>query len=152
MALPALATTVELGQWLGSAIPTGDLRAQLLLESASGLVRSAAGQTWVDDDGQLGDVHPDARTITLNAAARAWANPTGVTQKSTGPFTATWSPGANTVTLTDHERRTLAVLREGGWGGLTTISTTRGDIETGSLMVDVEGGAQIEVGVPDVLW
>lgn len=148
MTLPTLATVTELASWLGVPIDPESERAWLILESASGLVRSAAGQTWVDASGNLTDVAPDARTITLTAAARAWANPTGAVDKTTGPFRNGWASGETGVLLTEGERATLARLAARGFGGLFTISTTRGDFET-RTMVDVQGGHSIEVDLPD---
>lgn len=149
MALPALATVSELASWMGTPIDDGDARAELLLESASGLVRSAAGLTWVDENDELTDVHPDARTITLTAAARAWANPSGASQTSTGPFSSSWP---STPMLTTEERATLTRLRT-STGGLYTIATTRTENGLPDRYLEVTGSELIpHVPIEDVNW
>jgi hypothetical protein len=150
MALPTLASVAELASWLNVPIQDGDARAVLVLESASGLARSAAGQTWVDGNQNLDGVPDGVRAIVLTAAARAWHNPTGASQSSTGPFQASYPSG---VHLTDDERDALASYRTSAAGGLWTISTTRGDMETKLVrrdhIIDAPGGAIVVTEVED---
>lgn len=155
MSLPALATVAEFAAWLGIVIDDEDARAVLMLESASGLVRSAAGQTWVDDSNDITDVPADVRSITLAVAARAWANPTSQTDGgASGPFRAGgWDATAAGLVLTDDEKVILGRYRGTGVGGLFTIRTTRSEYDLPDRYLDVVGSEPIpHVPVRDVNW
>lgn len=111
MTAPALATVNDLGTYLGAQITDTDARAAVILATASAQVRAAAGQTWLDAEGRLTSVHELAWTVTIQAAARAWANPTGAASGTAGPFAATWAAG---VALTADEKEQLAALPRPG--------------------------------------
>ena len=143
MASPALAEVSDLAARLGVA--TGDLdtpRAQANLSDASTLVRQVTGLTYVvdvDADPLVLDtaaVTDVVEMVVLAAAKRAYENPTGVTQKSTGDVSMSFSARAESaVYLTDGELRMLRASV--GRSGLSTISTTRGDtsVETGYVPI-----------------
>lgn len=118
MTLPALVTVADLEALLGVTIDDSDARARQVLSMASAQVRSVVGLTWVDADGNLTPVPELAKVITVAAAARAWANPTGARSSTAGPFGATWDGG---VMLTGDEREALASLITDSVPGLGSI-------------------------------
>lgn len=132
MTLPALATVVDLENRLGDTVPN-HLQALALLAYASALVRSHTGKTFVDTDGNLLDPLPDGLTqVTVEMVFRAVTNPTGATQETTGPFSISFgSAAAQRIYLTAADK---SILGAKGRGGLQVISTTRGDIETRSVI------------------
>lgn len=118
MTLPALVTVSDLEALLGATIDDSDARARQVLSMASAQVRSVVGLTWVDADNHLTTVPELARAITVAAAARAWANPTGARSSTAGPFGSTWDAG---VMLTGDERELLATLITDSVPGLGSI-------------------------------
>lgn len=139
MGLPALATSDALASRLADGIPEGaERRAQALLEDASTLVRSTAGLTWVDAEGELiADIPDLARLVVLAAAKRAFENPKGVRSETAGPFTVQHANrDGDLVWLTDAEVAQLGALRTKP--RLWTQSTTRCEVETGALYADVD--------------
>jgi len=78
--LPPLATIPDLEARIGHPItdPAEQARANALLADASSLVRFAANQTWVDENGDLTVVPDLAVSITCQAALRGWFNPAGI--------------------------------------------------------------------------
>lgn len=112
MALPPLATADELADEVDDEAAKTSPRAARLLSRASALVRAYTGQTWVDDSGALTDVPDAAREVVLAAAARAWRNPEGYVQDTTGPFTVRWSErSAEGIYLTEDEKAMLGPHR-----------------------------------------
>jgi hypothetical protein len=142
MSLPALASPSDLAAFLNLTIEDDDARAELVLRLASGLVRQAAGQTWVDGGGDLADVPEVAFAVCLQSAARAWVNPTAASQTSTGPFQSSHSSG---VMLTDDEREQLAPLSGESIGGLSSI-TMRAGVDPSRI---VYGWTGTELGEDD---
>jgi hypothetical protein len=134
MTLPLLAEAEALAGWLGVDLDAArQARADVVLAHASAAVRVEASRNWVDADGALDGVPVGIPEIVVQVAARMWANPTGVEAQTTGPFSAQYSP----LDLTDGEKQAIAAaLRRGTTGGLRTISTTRGDLETMSTVPD----------------
>lgn len=136
MALPTLATVDDLERRLGQPIGDRD-QAEALLERASSKIRSYVGTTWVDPDTGLLDgvpEHPDVRGICVEMVFRAVTNPAGVTQDTAGPFSVSFgSEAAQRVYLQSSEKDELAPIRRRG--GLGVISTTRGPLETGTVLV-----------------
>lgn len=125
MGLPALVSVSEFGTYLNTSIPENDARAVDLLQAASAQVRSVVGVTWADATGQfLGDVPELAKLVVKAAAARGWANPTGASGTTAGPFSATWGNNPS-VLLTEDEKETLQTLVEpvtgGGIPGLSSV-------------------------------
>ena len=152
MALPPLAPVDALEAWLGVTLTGVALdRAAAVLDAASAMVRAEAGLDWTttttsDDDEVVvtldEDIPADVVSIAVRIAANMWANPSGATQQSTGPFSVTHG-----AALTETDRTLLGRFR--AHGGLFTISTTRGDLETDSVYVDVVGTDEpLPVGPP----
>lgn len=133
MGLPALASPSDLVAWLGA--PVDDERAQAVLAAASTLVRARAGENWVDENGYLKDSIPDGiPTVVVTVAARLWANPTGTTSSATGPFSASWQVGFQ---LSDAEADMVdAAMGATTFRGIGTIATTRGAMDTASVIGD----------------
>lgn len=107
MALPPLTSVSELERRLGGTITdaTEADRAAALIDDASALVRHAAGQVWVDAEGDLTAVPDLAVTITLGAALRAWYNRADVDSQQLGVVTTRFR-----VALTAAETEKLAGL------------------------------------------
>lgn len=123
MALPPLADVAALDAWLPGVAIVGDAaaeeRAEAVLAAASAIVRAENGKTWVDEDGDLIDDIPDAvPALVVQLAARMWANPTGLTQETAGPFSAMHGRG----TLTDDERGVLTDNTAGGLGAIQVVA------------------------------
>lgn len=122
MVLPSLASTGDLEARLGVTLEGDALgRAEATLADASALIRSEAGLDWVDADGHLDAVPDVAKAICLAAAYRAFRNPDGAAQTSTGDVSISFGrtpPGA--LYLTEAELR--AVRRLGGGSRVSTIA------------------------------
>src|SRR5690606_36255682 len=92
-----------------------DRRAGAVLRAASALVRNEAGNTWVDDTGELvayEDIPEQAISITVQAAARAWANPDGYATERLGDYSyGKGSDFESVVYLTSTEWVMLTALR-----------------------------------------
>lgn len=138
MALPPLVSVSDFSVWLREPI-TGDQTAQAeaVLNSVSGLVRSEAKKTWVNDSNALIDVPPEVTTIVFEAARRKWTNPNGYSSESDGDYAYRLSPDDVAVYLTEAECRILRRFRASG--GLFTISTTRG-VEEETIYAPVSNG------------
>jgi hypothetical protein len=137
--LPPLAAVEDLGVWMGSTIPTGSTpRAVAILAAASTLVRRFTGELWVNEDGDLdpGDDElrfESAAQVVVLVAERVYKNPDGRNQQTTGPFSHSveaWS--ALGLALRDEEKEMLSPTA--GVPGLGIISTTRGRVETRSVL------------------
>ncbi|MDP1793719.1 MAG: hypothetical protein Q8K63_06230, partial [Acidimicrobiales bacterium] len=101
------------------------------LDDASILIRAAGGKDYVGDNDELVDVPDVVTMVTLRAALRSFTNPTGVTQETAGPFTASFANSSTDVYLTTAEK--ALVRQAGGKTVMSTITTTRGCIETGPI-------------------
>ena len=131
MALPPLATVQDLSDWLDQPIDPANSRAVAVLSAASSLVRSYTQQDWVDEAGALVEVPDDVVTVVLQVAERKWRNPSGAIHETTGPFSVRYSErSGDGLFLTDTERRMLARYKR---DALWSMSTTRGEVETGSV-------------------
>lgn len=139
--LPALASPADLETWLGQQIEApAAARAQAILHAASTLVRNHTGRPWIvdGDDGPtpedgVSEVRLDAvRTVVITVAARVYTNPNGTVAQTTGPFSRTVAAWASLgLALSDDER---SLLSGGGFRGLGTVPTTRGDLETAAVI------------------
>lgn len=126
--LPAFATIDEFANRLPGGISDDDsTRAQAALDDASALIRNETGKTWVTDDELDADVPDIVVTVTCRAAMRAFVNPTGLVQDTTGPFSASFANASSDVYLTKNEKSD--VRRAAGKSGLWTQCVTRGPIE-----------------------
>ena len=136
MGLPALADDRALARWLRVSIETTDdlQRAQDYLRTASTLVRSRAGETWVDAEGNLEAVPDGISQVVVMVAARLWRNPTSDRAGATGPFSTTFGAGFE---LTEAEAAMVDdAMGSTSFGGIGTLSTTRGATETGLVTAD----------------
>ncbi len=144
--LPPLASLLEFSSRVGQPLTEEDpdgKRAAAALADASALVRAEAGQSWVDEAGELADVPPEITTVVLQAARRDWRNLEGYTSETIDDYT--WrrdgDQAAGTgVYLTDAEIAICRRYRPGGAGGISglwTLGMTRGN-----------GGGQDTVYVP----
>lgn len=145
MASPAFATTDDLGDWLGESIPEADLnRAEFALRFASSLIRAETARDWLDDAGNLVVPLPDVLTeVAVMSASRAFTNPDAIEDVSGGidDFNTRERRKVQDagVYLTKAERRMLADLVRPKFGGIGTVSTSRGDLRPMQETFDEEG-------------
>ena len=122
MALPSLATVDDIAARAPDLQLDDTTQAEALLSDASALVRSYAGCTWVDDEGNLADVPEGLPGIVAMIVIRALRIPEGVTQETIGNYSVSYAPNA-----TDRlylSRADKAFLRRiSGRGGAYSIST-----------------------------
>jgi hypothetical protein len=102
-------TATDLGTYLGATVD--DTRATLILSNATALCESIVTPLPADSD-----------AVVLDVAARAYGNPSNVTQQSVGPYSANYGPVAGGLWLTRANKATLRRLA--GGGGAFTIDTT----------------------------
>jgi len=144
MAEQTLATVAELGDWLGEPIvedsPEGK-RAELCLRAASALVRSEAGRTWLEPDGNLEPVPEAVKLVTLYCASRVFDNREGQNRWNIDDAGGGWKVDEAGAYLTASEKDTLSKYAGRRFGGMGVVSTTRGDIAGPvSGYVPTEGG------------
>lgn len=127
--LPPLAPFDLLARKLGGEVEDFDDvefdRGCYLLDEASELIRDVAGLTWVDEDtGELLDVPRRVARICVAAAARAFNNPDGLTQRSIGDSSKSYDrsgrEGGEVVYLTDAER--ADIVKAGGGSGFRAVT------------------------------
>lgn len=135
---PPLATPANLAMRVGETIAADDAQALYYLAYASSIVRAYVGATWTNEANELVSVPDEARNVTIEVAARVWLNPTGNTQETVGPFTER-RPDlfADGFFLTGTEKSQLAKYRPSSFGGLYTISVTKGDYFDPTIYVPV---------------
>lgn len=137
MARPALATIADLEAALATEVDNED-QAMSLLERASAIVRAYAHTTWLnDDEDALEDVPADIPGVVVGMVERATRNPSGVTQEQSGPFARSFGPdAAGRLYLTRWDRLVIKAAA-GDTGGLQTLGTTRGNLETAPVGEDL---------------
>lgn len=114
MATYTLPRPVDLSSYLGLADDIAVERAYMLLTLAEGLCLSV-----------VSPLPAGAEAVVLDVAARAYTNPTNLTEQATGPFIAAYGPGNGGLWLTS---RNEAVLRRlAGGGQAFTIDPTPAD-------------------------
>lgn len=138
MAVLPYASVADLAAWVGQDIDAGDKRARALLVAASIRVRTYVGVSvadkW-DDYGEPAPVDPvpipDVVTsVVVQVAARPWINPQGLTTEANDDYTRRFGDDAKGgIYLTTDEQSDLNDVKPTGRGGLSTISTTRGEDE-----------------------
>lgn len=130
MAELTLATVEELGEWLGESITdAADVkRAELCLRAASALVRDEAGRTWLGEDGTLESVPEAAKLVTLYCASRVFDNREGQNRWNVDDAGGGWKVDEAGAYLTASEKDQLSGFAQRRFGGLGTVSTTRGDL------------------------
>lgn len=136
MAAPQYASVADLAAWVGQEIAGTDARALALLRAASIRVRSYVGSevcdTWdvLDADPVVVAIPDIARSVVTQSAARVWINPQGLTTEANDDYTRRFGDDARGgIYLSDDEKADLNDLKPSGRGGLSTISTTRGEDE-----------------------
>ena len=135
MARPVLADIEALNVALDTPV-TNEAQALSLLHRASAIVRAYAGQTWLDDDGNLEGVPDDVPGVVVSMVERATRNPDGgvSNQETVGPFAWSRSFGddaAQRLYLTAMDKLVLGSAI--GASPLGIITTTRGPLETPSV-------------------
>src|SRR5690606_23806216 len=131
MAEQTLASVAELADWIGDPIPENSAdakRAELCLRAASALVRSEAGRTWLTPDGNLETVPETVRLVTLYCASRVYDNREGQNRWNIDDAGGGWKVDEAGAYLTASEKDTLSGFTGRRFGGLGTVSTTRGDL------------------------
>lgn len=125
--LPPLVPVEQFAVRIPGGVADDDrLRAEAALSDASTLVRSEAGQTWVDADNRLTEVPDAAVAVTIAAARRAFVNPDMVASESIQDFSQTFGSASADIYLTKAER--TAIRRLAGRSGLWSLATTRSDV------------------------
>lgn len=133
--MAALASPSDLGEFLQLSIEEDDARAVLVIRMASAAVCQVAGS--VSDAWEIGDVPEVAWSVTVAAAARLWANPTGQTDRSVGPFRDGWDVGSTGI-LTADEREQVAALNTTSVSGLSSVRLKAPWRAAGSRWIDDE--------------
>lgn len=150
MSLPAFAT---LDQLAARVTVTDEDRAQAALDDASVEIRSIAGVTFTTgEDLDFAGYPPWAEDalvkVCCSAAARAMANPEGLTQQAEtiGSYSHSnaYANASPDVYLTTNEKR--LVRRAAGRTGLGTITVTRA--ERAGELVDELGTEYLPVSPP----
>lgn len=136
MSPPSLVDLTDFEVWLRTTFTEEqETWAQAVLEAASTKVRSFTGQTWTTDDELDADIPETVTTVVKLVARRAWDNPTGVVQTTTGPFSKSYAGDvAQIVYLTASDEEMLRSEPVVNRPALFTQSTTRGDLETRSVL------------------
>lgn len=129
--VPPLASFDLLAKKLGGEVEEFDDtefdRGCYLLDEASEIIRDVAEKTWIDDDtGALLDVPRAVARVCVAAAARAFNNPEGLSQRSLGDssksYDRTGREGGEVVYLTDAERE--IIVKAAGKSGFAAVTLT----------------------------
>lgn len=94
-------STTDLGTYLGQTLD--ETRAQYLIDRATDLCLSICDPLPASAD-----------AVVLDVAARAYSNPSNVTQQGAGPFTANYGTVGGGLWLTRQNKATLRRLNGGG--------------------------------------
>lgn len=122
MTQPALASLEALEERFGRTFSEQEaLRAQAALDDASALVRSHAGQTWVEDD-ELTAVPDIIVSVTLASALRGFQVPAGVTEMKIGNVSYTFERSG--VYLTDEELGMVTGASDEAGSGMHSVEVT----------------------------
>jgi hypothetical protein len=139
--LPPLASFDNLARKLGYTPEDAERdRAEDCLDAASELIRDAAGKTWTDEDtAALIDVPRRVRTICVEAAARGFRNPEGLSQRTIGDssksFDRAGREGGEAVYLTSEEERAVRKAASGSTlTSVTLVSPYSYDAETEEVL------------------
>lgn len=127
---PPLASFAMLARKLGALPEDFDeperARGEYLLDEASELIRDLAGKTWLTTTNALDNVPRPVARVCVAAAARAFENPHGLTQRSIGDSSKSYDrsqrEGGEIVYLTDTEERT--VLKAAGVSTFVAVTLT----------------------------
>lgn len=101
-------------------------RGEYLLDEASELIRSVAGKTWLTTTNDLDNVPRRVSRICVAAAARAFENPHGLSQRTIGDravsFDRAQREGGEVVYLTDREEED--VRKAAGYSSFAAVTMT----------------------------
>lgn len=133
MAQIPYARVTDLGNWVGQTIAPDDPRAIAILKAASIRVRRYIGADVCDEWDDLDTANPTdpvpdvVSSVTVQAAARVWINPQGLTTEANDDYTRRFGDDSKGgLYLTEDEKADLAEFRDTpNGGGLSVISTTR---------------------------
>jgi hypothetical protein len=133
------ASVADLAAWVGQDIVDNDKRALALLKAASIRVRTYVGESvaegWDDLETETPSVPPVpipdiVQSVVVQVAARVWINPQGLTTEANDDYTRRFGDDARGgIYLSDEEKADLNDVKPSGRGGLSVISTTRGEDE-----------------------
>lgn len=127
-----LATTSDLGDFVGVHIDDNDKQATAVLGMVSAFIRAETKQPF-DDGAEVPDA---AKMVAVDIAARMWRNPEGLVQDDVDDSRKGWSErAAEGMYLTAANRAMLDSLRAPSFGGLGTIRTTRDDAYADTVYV-----------------
>jgi hypothetical protein len=128
--VPPLGSFAMLARKLGGSPEDFDdaerARGEALLDEASELIRDVAGKTWLTANNSLDNVPRRIARICVAAAARAFENPHGLTQRSLGDSSKSYDrqgrEGGEVVYLTAEEE--VAIRRAAGTSGFVAVTLT----------------------------
>lgn len=128
--MPPLASFGMLARKLGALPEDFDEmereRGEALLDEASELIRDVAEKTWLTTTNDLDNVPRRVATICVAAAARAFENPHGLTQRTLGDSSKSYDrskrEGGEVVYLTEAEER--AVRKAAGISTFVAVTLT----------------------------
>lgn len=128
--VPPLASFAMLARKLGALPEDFDeverVRGEALLDEASELIRDVAEKSWLTTTNALDGVPRRVATICVAAAARAFENPHGLTQRSLGDSSKSYDrskrEGGEIVYLTEAEER--AVRKAAGISTFVAVTLT----------------------------
>ena len=131
MSEPVLASYEDLEARMGTSPDT--TRALAALSDASALIHLVSNYRWIDEDGDLvADVPGAVLAICCSAARRVLENPTQLSNETETianySQSQTYAVASNDVYLTKSEL--VRIRQASGASGISTVSTTRGDLET----------------------
>jgi len=143
-----LATVPALSDWLGEPITEGEdaTRAGSVLVAASALVRNFTGKTWLTDAGGIDpDLPDDVLMVTVQVAARGYANPEGWRDERVDDWSGQGRPVPEAgLFLTASERAILTGHRAAKPAGIGVMATTRREsVPTLDSYVPTDGGTWI---------
>lgn len=147
MANMPYARVTDLAAWVGQDIAADDPRARALLMAASIRVRRYVGPSVCDAWDAAGEPStppvpiPDVvSSVTVQAAARVWINPQGLTTEANDDYTRRFGDDAKSgLYLTEDEKADLSEFRtQPGGGGLAVLSTTRGEDELDQYLAVID--------------
>lgn len=133
--LPSLSTVDQLEDKVGQPVDEG--QARLALAFASAVLRTYAGITWVDSDGELADVPDVVELLCLEVAYRRYTNPDGYASEQIGQYSYRISAGAAGGFLTPAEKQ-LLTLAVGS--NVHSLHTPRSGLRRGNVVYVADGG------------
>jgi hypothetical protein len=145
MSLPALASLNDLLPLVGSV--TDDGRARALLAYASALIRTEAGEDWVDTDGNLDGVPDIIKMICCKVVERSLSNPMGLTAEAVVNYRAEYGNSSSDLYLTKQERRLVRKAAGSVLIGSVELQTPYRKYDAADVYMTVDnGGEELPMG------